>query len=130
RRHMAFAGVLRIDHLIGLHRLFWVPHGQGAQGGVYVRYQADELYALYCLESHRHGTVLVGEDLGTVPPEVPPAMRRHRIGGLYVGQYEVAPDRQPVLSPVRAGRLPSLNTDDEPPIAAFWHGLALPDHPT
>jgi 4-alpha-glucanotransferase len=127
RRHMQFAGVLRIDHLMGLHRLFWVPHGQGARGGVYVRYQADELYALYCLESHRHGTVLVGEDLGTVPPEVPPAMRRHHLGGLYVGQYEIAPDRHPVLSPVRPGALACLNTHDMPPFAAFWHGLDIDD---
>jgi 4-alpha-glucanotransferase len=127
RRHMQFAGVLRIDHLMGLHRLFWVPHGHGAKGGVYVRYPADELYALYCLESHRHGTVLVGEDLGTVPPEVPPAMRRHHIGGLYVGQYEIAPDRQPVVSPVRPGALACLNTHDVPPFAAFWQGLDIED---
>jgi 4-alpha-glucanotransferase len=127
RRHMQLAGVLRIDHLMGLHRLFWVPHGQGACGGVYVRYPAEELYALYCLESHRNGTVLVGEDLGTVPPEVPPAMRRHHIDGLHVAQYEAAPDRHPVLSPVRPGALACLNTHDMPPLAAFWQGLDIDD---
>jgi 4-alpha-glucanotransferase len=83
---MQFAGLLRIDHLMGLHRFYWVPAGMDARQGVYVRYPADELYGIYTLESHRHKTVLIGEDLGTVPPEVPAAMQRHGLDRMYVVQ--------------------------------------------
>jgi 4-alpha-glucanotransferase len=127
RHHMRLAGVLRIDHMMGLHRLFWIPHGMDASKGVYVQYAADELYAVYCLESHRHRCALVGEDLGTVPPEVPPAMARHNVRRMYVLQYGIQPEHDGHINPVIPGSVASANTHDMPPFAAFLQGLDIQD---
>ncbi len=124
--HMRLAGILRIDHMMGLHRLYWIPHGAGAHDGVYVGYRADELYAVFTLEAQRHGTVLVGEDLGTVPEEVPPMMARHDFHRMYVLQYQAQPQPE-VLSPIFAGAVASINTHDMPTFAAFWEGLDIKD---
>ncbi|MBW3555031.1 MAG: 4-alpha-glucanotransferase, partial [Gemmatimonadetes bacterium] len=88
RKHLRFAKVLRIDHVMQLHRMFWVPAGDAANG-VYVRYPAEELYAVLCLESRRAGAVIVGEDLGTVPAAVRTGMKRHGLYGMYVAQFEL-----------------------------------------
>ena len=125
RHHLQFAGVLRIDHMMGLHRFYWVPKGLGPTQGVYVRYPEQELYAVYCLESVRHQTVLVGEDLGTVPENVRPTMARHNIHRLYIGQFEIQPNQEPPFSPPAPGALASLNTHDLPTFAAFWRELDL-----
>src|SRR5205085_780734 len=77
RHHMSHSGILRIDHVMQLHRLFWIPQGMDAAGGVYVKYPAEELYAVLSVESHRNQAMIVGENLGTVPPEVYEAMDRH-----------------------------------------------------
>ena len=124
RHHLEAAGMLRIDHVMQLHRLFWIPQGMEAKDGVYVRSPAEELYAVLCLESHRHQAMIVGENLGTVPPEVYEAMDRHEILGMYVVQYELQPGgsqggglREP---PARS--VASLNTHDMPTFRSFWEG--------
>lgn len=122
RHHLRYASILRMDHIMGLHRLFWIPHGLKATDGVYVRYRAEELYALLCLESHRYQTEIVGEDLGTVPPEVRPAMKEHGIKRTFVLQFEIDPKKPDLLPPVPAESLATLNTHDLPPFAAFWNG--------
>jgi 4-alpha-glucanotransferase len=127
RHHMQYAGILRIDHLMGMHRLYWVPRDLGPAHGVYVRYPAAELYAIYSLESNRHRTVLVGEDLGTVPDYVRPAMAEHNIHRLYVAQYEAQPEADRALPPPPAGSIASLNTHDMPTFTAFWTGADLKD---
>ena len=66
RHHMRHARYLRVDHVMSLHRLFWVPEAMDPKDGVYVTYPAEESYAVLALESHRNRTVVVGEDLGTV----------------------------------------------------------------
>ncbi|HEV8661711.1 MAG TPA: 4-alpha-glucanotransferase [Candidatus Methylomirabilis sp.] len=127
RHHLALARVLRIDHLMGLHRLFWIPPGMPVEEGVYVRYRAEELYAILTLESCRHRTLLVGEDLGTVPPSVRPAMARHHIQRTYVLPFEMAPDPQAALCAPSDTFLASLNTHDMRPFAGFWQGLDIRD---
>ncbi|HEX2831839.1 MAG TPA: 4-alpha-glucanotransferase [Thermoanaerobaculia bacterium] len=121
RHHVAHAGVLRIDHVMGLHRLYWIPDGMEAKDGVYVRYPVDELYAILTLESQRHGCVLVGEDLGTVPPEVPKKMVRHGLRRMYVVQYEMKPE-EATPPPPPAASVASLNTHDMPAFAAWSAG--------
>ena len=91
RHHMALASMLRIDHVMGLHRAFWVPEGFNAADGLYVHHPAEEYYAILSLESHRQRTQIVGENLGTVPFYVNEAMERHDILGMHVGIFGVNP---------------------------------------
>lgn len=121
RHHLRCAGMLRLDHVMGLNRLFWIPRGAGAADGVYVRYPAEDLYAILCLESRRHRALIVGENLGTVPPYVNASMARHGIYGMYVGQFQIDPFSQTVARPPKRS-VASLNTHDVPTFAAFWEG--------
>lgn len=127
RHHLAHACVLRIDHVMALHRLFWVPKGFEPRDGAYVRYPAEEMYAILTLESVRNKAVIVGEDLGTVPGYVRPALARHKIQRMYVMQFEVAPDEKIALPGPLEDSLAALNTHDMPPFAAFWEGLDVQD---
>jgi 4-alpha-glucanotransferase len=127
RHQFRHAGILRIDHVMGLHRFFFVPKGIPPGEGTYVRYPAEEMYAVLSLESHRHGVRLVGEDLGTVPSYVRPAMARHGLSRMSVVQYEISPDPDRALKPVPAGSLGCLNTHDMPPFASFWEGRDIDD---
>jgi 4-alpha-glucanotransferase len=109
----------RIDHVMGLHRTFWVPHGLDATEGVYVRSPAEELYAVLTIESHRHRTMLVGEDLGTVPDVVRRRMTAHGLMRTFALQAEVdaGPD---LFDRVPRDALAGMNTHDMPTFAAFW----------
>jgi 4-alpha-glucanotransferase len=120
---MRVAGMLRVDHVMGLHRLFWIPQGFSAGQGMYVQYPVEELYAVLCLESHRHRCAVVGEDLGTVPRSVRPAMRRHNLRRTFVLQYAKAPDDPHPLAGLDVQGVASLNTHDLPTFAAFWRSL-------
>ena len=127
RHHMQHARVLRIDHVMGLQRLYVIPQGMEATQGAYVRYREEELYAILSVESHRHRTWLIGENLGTVPSRINAALARHRIHSMYVVQYELALRGRRVLRPVPRRAVASLNTHDMPPFAAYWKGLDVKD---
>ena len=119
-RHMRCASLLRLDHVMGLHRLFWIPDGFDPSEGVYVRCPTEELYAVATLESKRHGCAVVGEDLGTVPGKVRPTMSRHGFDRMHVVQFELTEDPDsPLPSPPR-GAIASLNTHDTPTFQGFW----------
>jgi 4-alpha-glucanotransferase len=122
REQMRHAAYLRIDHFMGLHRLYCMPEGCDAREGVYLTYPAEEQYAILSLESHRHRTVVVGEDLGTVPPEVRRSMRRHGVLGTWVLQLAAQPrSKQPVKAPP-ASVVAAVNTHDTFPFAGFVAG--------
>lgn len=123
--HLKAAGMLRIDHVMGLHRLFWIPQGCEGSEGLYVSYPHEELYAILALESRRHGACIAGEDLGTVPPAVKPAMDRHGIQHLYVAEYELAGSAKGRLPTPPRRSIASLNTHDMFPFAAYWKGLEI-----
>jgi 4-alpha-glucanotransferase len=125
RNHLRYAGVLRLDHVMGLHRQFWVPNGMEAAQGVYVRYPAREHYAILAIESHRVGAAIVGENLGTVPPNVNDGMSRHGVRGMHVVQFDVGPDNRPMVRDPQPGAVSSLNTHDMPTFASFWTGRDL-----
>jgi 4-alpha-glucanotransferase len=127
RAHLRYAEVLRIDHVMGLHRLFWVPHDMTPGEGVYVRYPAEELYAILTIESQRHRAEIIGENLGTVPPEVNETMDRRDLGRMFVMQFNCHPERHPSVSEAPRNAVASLNTHDTPLFAAFWQGLDIDD---
>ena len=127
RHHMRHAGVLRIDHVMGLHRLYWIPRGFDCDQGAYVRYPADELYAIVCLESMRHGTAIVGEDLGTVPAPVRRRMADHGLRQTYVAQFEFRADLAEPLNAPQKRSVATINTHDTAMFAAFWTGADIED---
>jgi 4-alpha-glucanotransferase len=120
RQQAEIAGVLRLDHVMGLHRVYCVPIGGSARDGTYVRFAAEELWAVVCIESALNDCCVVGEDLGTVPEAVRTAMSEHGAVRMYVSQFEVEPDRDPVLTPVPDDVVASVNTHDTPTFAGFW----------
>ncbi len=128
RFQMRHTGLLRIDHVMGLHRLYWIPKGFSPADGVYVSYRAEELHAILSLESHRHKTMLVGENLGTVPPQVNESMKRHAMREMFVLQYDQQPDPKAALRTPPTKSVASLNTHDMPTFAAHWNGLEIADH--
>ena len=117
-RAFRHAACVRLDHVMGLQRLFMIP--EGASGGAYVSYAVEELHALVALEAHRHGTVVVGEDLGTVPEEVRPRMERDRILRTWVFEFETT-EACPLPDPP-ALWLAALDTHDLPRFAAYLWG--------
>jgi 4-alpha-glucanotransferase len=127
RHHMRVSGMLRVDHVMGLFRLYCVPYGRPATDGVYIRYPHDELMAVLALESNRARCAVVGEDLGTVPDVVRPAMARHGLFRLHVGQWylPVAPGDVPGVPPAES--VASLNTHDTPTFAGWWRGADIDD---
>jgi 4-alpha-glucanotransferase len=127
RHHMRVSGMLRIDHVMGLFRLYCVPHGRPATDGVYVRYPYEELLAVLALESNRARCAVVGEDLGVVPAGVRPAMAKHGLFRLHVGQWYLPaePGELPGLAPEES--VASLNTHDTPTFAGWWRGTDIDD---
>jgi 4-alpha-glucanotransferase len=126
--HLRHATMLRVDHVMGCNRLYWIPHGAASTAGTYVDYPSDELFAILTLESHRAAALVVGEDLGTVPPAVRRAMRRHGLTGTWVAQgaLEALPALGDYDRP-QARSVASLNTHDMPTFAGFVEGRDVDD---
>jgi 4-alpha-glucanotransferase len=122
-----YAGVVRIDHVMALQRLWWVPVGAPAGAGVYVHYPADELVAALAIESHRHRAVIVGEDLGTVPPAIGRHMRRRGLLGMYEEQFAIPGAGRGELPDIPRDVVAGMNTHDMPTFAAFWSGDDIDD---
>ena len=108
---------LRIDHVMGLFRLYWIPEGLGARDGTYVRYPASDLLDLLTLEATRAGAFIVGEDLGTVEDEVRDALDERRLLSCRVLWFEEQP---PTAWPEQA--MATVTTHDLPTIAGVWSG--------
>ncbi len=120
RSMMCHSAGLRIDHVMGLFRLFWIPAGESPRKGAYVRYNADELLAILALESVRARAFVVGEDLGTVEPGVREKLERFGVLSYRVLWFE---DHPPAQYPERS--LAAISTHDLPTIAGIWSGADL-----
>ena len=106
---------LRMDHVMGLFRQYWVPSGGSPRDGAYVRFPAAELLAIICIEATRAGAFVVGEDLGTVEPEVREMLAARNIAGTKVLWFEADPPSEWAES-----ALATVTTHDLPTIAGVW----------
>jgi len=123
RANMRHAGALRIDHVMGLMRLFCTPAGDAATEGTYLNYRFDEMLGVLALESQRHRCMIVGEDLGTVPPGFRERLARANIFGcrlLYFERNDDGSFRNP--DSYDACAVASTGTHDVAPLAGFWTG--------
>jgi 4-alpha-glucanotransferase len=121
RHNMRHAGAVRIDHVMGLQRLFWIPADAAPAEGAYVRYPFADLARIIALESERHRCLVIGEDLGTVPRGFRPAMQRAGVVSCRVLYFERAQDgafAAPEAYPRQA--LVSVSTHDLPTLRGFW----------
>ena len=120
RAAMAHAGIIRIDHILGLNRGFWVPES-GTPGG-FVRYPLEPLLALIRIEAARAGCVVVGEDLGSVPPGLRRRLADAGLLGCAVMQFEQ--DEHGFRPPrhYRSASLASAGTHDTPTLKGWWSG--------
>ncbi|MPY36589.1 4-alpha-glucanotransferase, partial [Streptomyces adustus] len=120
-----YAGALRIDHVMGLFRLWWVPQGLPPTEGTYVRYDAEAMLAVLVLEASRAGAVVIGEDLGTVEPGVREALRERGVLGTSVLWFERDWDGDGRPLPPERWRpdcLATATTHDLPPTASRLSG--------
>jgi 4-alpha-glucanotransferase len=122
RSVLRHAGGVRIDHIIGLFRLWWIPHGEAPTQGTYVRYDHEAMIGIVALEAYRAGALVVGEDLGTVQPWVRDYLRARGVLGTSILWFEL--DRDGNGGPLPAERwreycLSSVTTHDLPPTAGY-----------
>lgn len=126
RKNLRYGGAIRVDHVMALFRLFWIPRGLPASKGTYVHYPADDLLAILALESLRARTMVIGEDLGTVPDWV-----RERLGKAGVLSYRVfyferteTGDLKPPHS-YPAQSLAVVTTHDLPTLSGYWEACDI-----
>jgi 4-alpha-glucanotransferase len=117
---------IRLDHAAGLWRLWWIPPGEPPTRGTYVRYDAEAMLGALALQAHRSQAIVVGEDLGTVPPEVTAGLHERNMlssAVLWFARDEDTPG-QPLLAPQRWPHqaMASISTHDLPTAAGFLHG--------
>ena len=126
RSAMRHAGGVRIDHILGLRRLWVVPHGAGPTEGAYLTYPMQDLMRLIALESHRQGVLVIGEDLGTVPAGLRDTLAEGGVRGMQVllfEQDEAGAFKAPEQWSRRACAM--TTTHDLPPIAGWWRGTDI-----
>jgi len=124
RKNMKYGGAIRIDHALGLFRLFWVPDGMPAAEGAYVKYPSEDLLRIIALESIRNRCMVIGEDLGTVGDNVREGLKRFRMLSYRLFYFErnypdpsfLLPERYPEMA------LCAITTHDLPTLYGYWIG--------
>ena len=124
RAAFSLAGGIRIDHILGLRRLWLVPDGESAKNGAYLRYPLDDLLRLIALESWRHKAIVIGEDLGTVPPGFRERLQEHGLLGIRVLWFERAEKGPGFKAPADWDHdvAATTTTHDLPTVTGWWIG--------
>lgn len=125
RANMRHCGALRIDHVMGLLRLWWCPNGKTADYGVYTYYPLDDLLGIIKLESQRRQCLVFGEDLGTVPPEIEVSLPPARFYSNEVVLFSCAGDRFLAPDQFKPMALTCISNHDIPTLKAWWNCLDL-----
>lgn len=123
RKNLRYGGALRLDHVMALFRLFWIPRGMPASAGTYVNYPWEDLLGILALESIRHRAVIIGEDLGTVPDFVREKLAAFKVLSYRVFYFERWSNgqwKEPLVYPQQA--LAVVSTHDLPTLRGFWAG--------
>ncbi len=127
RAAFAHAGGIRIDHILGLRRLWLVPEGESARNGAYLRYPLEDMLRLIALESWRHRSIVIGEDLGTVPPGFRERLDEHGIAGIRVLWFENGASGKDFKMPRDWDRnaVATTTTHDLPTVTGWWRGADI-----
>ncbi|HTK84570.1 MAG TPA: 4-alpha-glucanotransferase [Patescibacteria group bacterium] len=119
RRCFHYVQMLRIDHVMGLYRMYCIPEGSKTDQGTYIYYPFEAMLAVLCLECFISGGVVIGEDLGTVPPKVRKRMEDHGINRMWIFQFSAIEDRELCFSTITRDEIAGFNTHDMFPFEAF-----------
>lgn len=123
RENCMHASMLRLDHVMGLFRLFWIPEGARPVEGAYVKMPAEDMLGILALESHRNNVIIIGEDLGTVPPYIRTHLKAVNALSYRLFYFE-RNSSQELKGPSEypAQSLVSVTTHDLPTLEGFWEG--------
>ena len=125
RENMRLYGVLRIDHVMALCRLWWVLNGKTADFGAYVHYDADVMFAILALESRRNRCIIIGEDLGTVPDEARHLLNRYQVFSYKVMYFSKGWNGFQLPEEYPEQAITVISTHDVAPLAGYWTGKDL-----
>lgn len=125
RENMRLYGVLRIDHVMALCRLWWVVGSQTADCGAYVHYDAEAMFAVLALESRRNRCVVIGEDLGTVPNQARELLCRYQVYSYKVMYFSKNWQGFELPQDYPQQAVAVVSTHDVAPLAAYWTGKDL-----
>ena len=125
RENMRLYGVLRIDHVMALCRLWWVLNGKTADFGAYVHYDAEVMFAILALESRRNRCVIIGEDLGTVPDQARHLLNRYQVFSYKVMYFSKGWNGFQLPEEYPEQAITVISTHDVAPLAGYWTGKDL-----
>lgn len=119
RQHLKYSKILRLDHVIGLYRIYSVPKAYGGKNGAYIRFTEEDFFAIAVLEAERAGADIIGENLGTVPPKVNEILRERNLKSMQILQLDLYQEPEVLKDKLDQNVLCSLNTHDLPMFARF-----------
>lgn len=119
RQHLKYSKILRLDHVIGLYRIYSVPKGYGGKNGAYIRFPEDDFFAIVVLEASKFGADIIGENLGTVPAKVNEILQNRNLKGMQILQLDLGEKPEYLLSKIDQNTLCALNTHDMPMFSRF-----------
>ncbi|MEG9532101.1 4-alpha-glucanotransferase [Mannheimia indoligenes] len=122
RANMKHCGALRIDHILGFARMWWVANGESAKEGIYIRYPLDDLLSILALESQRHQCLIIAEALGTVPEGILESLEEKGILAYNIFYFEKAENSYKSLEDYPYQAMTTLSTHDLPTIQGYWKG--------